>query len=1180
MKKLKVISITFFVIIITVVLTVVPMLSVNAAYYFDGAKMIKDSGYKYYRAWSQDQFPWHNTKPSDAWESDWMNQYGCSTVAMAKMFVEAGVASPYTTTPGTLMSKYGSPSKGIGDIGIYWSTLAGQFGMTCESFQYYPNGSFYNTAMSFFNRTDKQYHLLLKVSLYGGGSHYVQIDRQATVDKGEIIYNDSTNTQDGGTRYNTAKEYYNTISLRKLSSAGFTPEYFVVFCNKDKTQVASIEEVNSTTAQIKWYPNGCCQHYILYRRNKGETTWTGKRIATMGNTYAEGERTYTDSTLTMGKTYEYTVRGYYKSGSTTVYLDYDKTGKEITTHPDPPKMKKTESIDHNTIKVYWNAVKNADGYRVYRKATDETSWTKLTNSVTKLNFTDTTAVTGKEYYYTARAYVGKSSYLGAYDKTGIKGVALPAKVTLVKTESLDFNKIEISWNKVKGVDGYAIYRKASGDKSYKRIGEVKGGSTVSFTDLSSVTGTKYIYTVRAYKTANDTKYLGSYDAAGIEGISYTNPPKIKTLKSNEYDKINLSWSKVNGASGYIVYYKASEDKTFTKAGDISGNGNTEFTVKNLKCCVKYDFKVKGYRIIDNKKYGGFVSEVVSGYTLPAEPALKSTSSIDYKTIKINWTKVPGATGYVVYRKTTEKYQRIAEISNSSTLSFKDKNAVTGVKYTYTVRAYCTANGITKYSAYENYIYGTAYPAKPKLLTVDSVDYNKIQVNWEAVAGADGYYVYRKTDKVGYKKIATLNDGKVCTYQDKGLVCGDSYTYTVRAFRNQSGSTFTGDYEKGITGKAVPAAPKYKVSVASYNSLLISWNTVGGAGGYRVYYKKANDKKFSVLATFDNPKLTSCTHKSLATGEKYTYSVRAYYKKDKKKVWGQYDSIGTTNMPQTLAPAITSVKGSSYNSISVEWKSVSGANGYAVYRKNFDDTKWTRLEIIKGNSVCSYVDKNVSCGVKYSYTVRSYRTVNNSNKYGLYNKQGVAAMAIPETPLVSASSLNYNKIKLNWGKCMGANGYKIYRKEENGKYEMIKKCTSKSVITYTDTVECGVNYIYYVTAFVTVDKIEYGSYDSKEIQCKAIPLTPSLISATSPEEHTAKITWGAVAGASGYYIYRKEANEHFKLIYDEQSTTTRTFTDKNLESGVKYTYTVKAYRICNAGYISGGNNKTGLSVIVK
>ena len=336
MNWIKRISITITVFILGIVMTVFPLMNVGAVYYFNGEKMISDSGYKYYRAWSQDQFPWHNTKPSDAWESDWMNRYGCSTVAMAKMFVEAGVANPSTVNPGTLMSKYGSPSKGIGDVGIYWSTLAGQFGMTCESFQYYPTGSFYNTAMSFFNRKDHQYHLLLKVTLSHGGSHYVQVDRQATIDSGEIVYNDSTNTSDGGTRYNSASAYYDAVSLKRLSNSNYTANYFVVFYTNANLKMKNIVERSSTSAQIYWYPNGSCQNYLVFRRKKGETTWTGKKIANVRHITGEGIRSYTDKNLVTGTTYQYTVRGYYTVGGKNAYTGYNKNGLSITTHADAP----------------------------------------------------------------------------------------------------------------------------------------------------------------------------------------------------------------------------------------------------------------------------------------------------------------------------------------------------------------------------------------------------------------------------------------------------------------------------------------------------------------------------------------------------------------------------------------------------------------------------------------------------------------------------------------------------------------------------------------------------------------------------------------------------------------------------------------------------------------------------
>lgn len=163
--------------------------------------------------------------------------------------------------------------------------------------------------------------------------------------------------------------------------------------------------------------------------------------------------------------------------------------------------------------------------------------------------------------------------------------------------------------------------------------------------------------------------------------------------------------------------------------------------------------------------------------------------------------------------------------------------------------------------------------------------------------------------------------------------------------------------------------------------------------------------------------------------------------------------------------------------------------------------------------------------------------------------------------------------------MGADGYKVYRKQAGGHYSQIKTVTAKGAHSFYDTVSCGVEYTYYVTAYATVDKVEYGSYGSKEKSCKAVPSTPTITSVTAGTKK-ATVSWEPVAGASGYYIYRKEGNETYKLIYDAEGNSIKKFTDTGLETGEKYTYTVKAYTICPAGYITGGYNKTGVSVTVK
>lgn len=1177
MGKVQKISITLTLVLLTAFLMIVPMTSVSAVNYFDGAKMIKTNGYKYYRAWSQDQFPWHNTKPSDAWESDWMNRYGCSTVAMAKMFVEAGVADPNSVNPGTLMTKYGSPSKGIGDVGIYWSTLAGQFGMSCVSFQQYPSGSFYSTAMRYFNDPNTQYHLLLKVVSPTTSSHYVQIDRQATVKQKTLVINDSTAIYDGGTRYNTANDYYNALALKKLSSTNYTPCYFVVFKNNNTVKLKSLAETKSTAVTLSWYPNGACEKYTVYKRKKGATSWSGKSFKTYASSAGEGIRSCTDTSVTPGNTYEYTVRGcYYDKNGKAVYLKYNKTGKSINVETDAPKLLSATSADYDTINVKWQDVKGATGYKVYRKKAGEKDFTAL-GVVKGTTYKDNSAQVGQEYYYTVRAYVGETSNLGSFDKNGIKGVALPKKPTLKTAESVDFNAIKVTWKKVDGASGYYVYRKTDGEKYFKQIAEVNGNKTFTSTDLSATTGVKYQYTVRAYRNRNGKPYAGLYDSKGVTATACTKAPTIKSGVSTVSDKLKLTWSKVNGATGYNVYRKLENDKNYKLIKTINGNGNVELTDSGLKCGVKYYYRVNGFRTVDSKNYEGLGSKDYLGLTTPAQPALKSAKSLGYNTISIEWTKVEGATGYDIYRKTTGTYSKIGTVDKQSTVTFKDEKAVTGVRYQYTVRAFYNKNGIKKVSTYENYIHGTAYPSNPNLTSVTSVEYNAIELKWDKVDGANGYKIYRKlpSDK-NYKELITLYE-QTDKYTDQTVTCGTTYQYIIKSFRYENGKTYTSGNNSAVSCKAVPPVVKVKVASTGYNSLNVSWEKVNGATGYRIYFKKDNAKKWTTLATFENGSLTSCEHRKLTTGVNYTYTVRAYYKDGSKTIWGGFNQTGVTKKPVTSAPKLVSVTSSTATNVTVKWETVSGANGYKVMRKADGSKTWSTIGTTNSKKL-SYTDKKVSCGVKYHYTVRAYRNVSKKPVLGSYNSNGLEIMTIPDRPVISVSSANYNKLNVSWSRSNGATGYKVYRKVVNGTYKLIRNI-SGAATGFTDTVECGTEYYYYVTAYVINNKVEYGSFDSEAVKGKAVPQTVKLGS-PSTTKGQAKINWSTVPGATGYYVYSKTGNSGYKLIADVKGGNVKSYTDKNVVSGKKYTYTVKAYIICPAGYISGGYNKTGVTITVK
>lgn len=174
----------------------------------------------------------------------------------------------------------------------------------------------------------------------------------------------------------------------------------------------------------------------------------------------------------------------------------------------------------------------------------------------------------------------------------------------------------------------------------------------------------------------------------------------------------------------------------------------------------------------------------------------------------------------------------------------------------------------------------------------------------------------------------------------------------------------------------------KVVSAGYNSVKLSWNSVKGADGYRIYVKSGDNWK---ALTDVKGNVTSYTHKGLTCGKNYTYTVRAYKDTKPKKTYSSYSKTGITGKPMLSTPTIKSIKANK-TSIKMTWKPISGAAGYVVYRKTGSES-WNRIATIKGGTISGYTDKNVENGKKYTYTVKAYRTVNKKTVYSNYNKTG-------------------------------------------------------------------------------------------------------------------------------------------------------------------------------------------------
>lgn len=319
------------------------------------------------------------------------------------------------------------------------------------------------------------------------------------------------------------------------------------------------------------------------------------------------------------------------------------------------------------INVSWNKVDGAQKYYVYRK-TSGTSWSRIAE-VTSISYVDKTAKSGSTYTYTVRAV--NKGVAGGYDKNGksIKRLA-DTKVTSVTNVT---SGITVKWSRVTGAAGYYVYRKTS-NGSWSRIAELKGASTLGYTDTKASAGVTYIYTVRPY--SGNVK--GDWNSTGT--LKRLADPTVASV-TNATAGITVKWNKTAGASGYIVYRKGTGG-SWTRIADVKSGSATSYTDNTASSGSTYSYTVRAYS-------GKTMSDWHNYKSLKrlADPKFDSAYAVKAG-ITLKWRKVTGAGGYILYRKAPGgSWTRIADIKSGSTLKYVDTTAAKGVKYSYTIRAY-------------------------------------------------------------------------------------------------------------------------------------------------------------------------------------------------------------------------------------------------------------------------------------------------------------------------------------------------------------------------------------------------------------------------------------------------------------------------------------------------------------
>ena len=200
------------------------------------------------------------------------------------------------------------------------------------------------------------------------------------------------------------------------------------------------------------------------------------------------------------------------------------------------------------------------------------------------------------------------------------------------------------------------------------------------------------------------KALGEYTVTvKLKGSKYTGtsnltfniiPGKTTVTVQEDINSIKLTWSKVNGATGYRVYSYNESTKEYKTLKTLSG---TSYVVTGLKSGTDYVYTVRAYGKSGSSTIWGNHSFV---YTATVPDTVKiSSASADAGKVTLKWSKT-AATGYEIYMATgTGQYKKIKTTSKNSTLTFTSSALEKGKTYSFIIRAYKTVGDSKLYGEY-------------------------------------------------------------------------------------------------------------------------------------------------------------------------------------------------------------------------------------------------------------------------------------------------------------------------------------------------------------------------------------------------------------------------------------------------------------------------------------------------
>jgi len=473
-------------------------------------------------------------------------------------------------------------------------------------------------------------------------------------------------------------------------------------------------------------------------------------------------------------------------------------------------------------------------------------------------------------------------------------------------------------------------------------------------------------------------------------------------------------------------------------------------------------------------------------------------------VALSWTRAPGASAYQILEAvgTSTVFSPVPSADGGAVARRTRDTTVTGLTsgqtYTFEVEA-LDHHGRTATSAASSAIaFGPAVPADVTAAEVAG----GVAVSWTPSSGAATYEVLEAANGAsGYATVATLA-ASADTATVTGLTPGSAYTFevvAVDALQNATTSAPTGTV-------TYVTAPTSVTATEVGGGVQVSWGGDTSPSGYQVL--ESTGAGFSAVGSAVGAGATSTTVTGLVGGDSYAFEVEA---------------LGSGTADATSAPTAAAVFGvpaptgiqafQTAGGVQVTWSAVAGAATYEVLEASAGSSDYVQVAVADGggtlpSGAASATITGLTGGTAYTFEVEALDSEGNGSV-----SPASAALTYVTAPTAVTASEVLGGVQVSWAGDTSPTGYQVLVSNGQGYAPIGSPVAAGGTSTTVTGLAAGASYTFEVEA-LGAGSATPTSTASASVQYGVT--TPAGVTATEAAGGI-QVTWGAVAGASGYEV---------------------------------------------------------------